>query len=202
MLNSATNWHSTYPALPIWIDEMNVNADWGNDPHGRPWGPFAAAWWASTYAELAPLNVAMLGHYNVVESAQFGLIDYDTGNPYLPYWVVKTLNTAFPTGSTRLQTASPDTKKIEVMAARRPDGKISVLVADRQVDAANPRAGLGLAEDVNVQLNGIVPNAVSLQQVDTNTSVTAGPSTSALTPSTTLSVHFPGYGLAILTITP
>ena len=110
-------------------------------------------------------------------------------------------NVAFPAGSQRLQAASPDKQKIEVMAARRPDGKISVLVADRQVDSANPRAGVGLPEDVNVSLNGIVPTAISLQQIDRNTSVTAGPATTAVTPSSSVSLHFPGYGLALLTIT-
>jgi hypothetical protein len=200
-VNAATNIRATYPGKPIWITEMNVNADWGNDPHGRPWGPFAAAWWASAVIELAPLDVEMLDHYNVVESPQFGLIDYDTGNPYLPYWVVKTLNEAFPAGCQRLQTASPD-PQIEVMAARRPDGKISVLVADRKVDPANATGGVGLAADVNVALNGITPSAVTLTQIDKNTSVTSGPAATALGAPATVPLHFPGYGLALLTITP
>jgi hypothetical protein len=201
LVSTAARIRTTYPGYPIWITEMNVNSDWGNDPHGRPWGPYSAAWWASAYIDLAPQDVEMLDHYDVVESPQFGLIDYDTGNPFLPYWIVKVLNGAFPAGSRRLQTTSA-AGDIKLLAALRPDGKISVLVADRQVDPANPRAGLGLPADVNVALNGVAPAAVSRQQIDANTSVVTGPTPTAMTAASTVSLHFPGYGLALLTITP
>ena len=201
-VNSAAHVHEAYPDKPIWIDEMNVNAAWGEDSHGRPWHEFAAAWWASAYSELSPLNVAMLGQYNVVENPQFGLLDYDTGNPYLPYWILKTMNASFPANSVRLDAVSPDHQLIETTAALRPDGKISVLVADRKIDAANPRAGHGLPEDVNVVLDRITPAAITLTQIDVNTDAVAGPTTTDLPPDQPITLHFPGYGLALLTITP
>ena len=61
---------TTYPSTPMWISEINVNAAWSNDPHGRPWGPLGVAWWGSTYAQLAPLNVSILHQYNIVETTQ------------------------------------------------------------------------------------------------------------------------------------
>jgi hypothetical protein len=194
--------HQAYPQLPIWIDEMNVNAAWGEDSHHRPWNEFAAAWWASAYSELSPLNVAMLDQYNVVESPQFGLLDYDTGNPYLAYWILKTMNASFPANCVRLDAASPDRHLIETTAARRPDGKITVLVADRRIDPAHPLAGPGLPEDVTVVLNGITPAAITLQQIDANTNPVTGPTTVVLPSQSPISLSFPGYGLALLTITP
>jgi hypothetical protein len=193
--------HSAYPATPIWITEINVNAAWGNDPHGRPWGPYAAAWWGSAFAQLAPLNVAMIDQYDVCDGPQFGLINDQTGAPYLPYWIIKTLNTSFPAGSTLLTSSSPD-PDIQTLAARRPDGKISILVLDRRIDTANPSAGLGLPADVQVSLTGLTTSNATLQQIDTNTSPTSGPTTLNLPTSPPYQLHFPGYGLAILTITP
>jgi Glycosyl hydrolase catalytic core len=201
MVDAASAVSENYPSKPIWITEINVNADWGPDPRHRPWNEFAAAWWAATYARLAPVNVAMLDQYNVVEFPQFGLLDYDTGNPYLPYWIVKHLNLAFPAGSTRLQATTPNQQEIEVTAARRPDGAISVLVADRKWDPAHPRGGHGLPLDVDVLLNGITPTAITLRQIDVTTPPVTGPTPVALPPSSPVHLHFPGYGMALLTIT-
>jgi hypothetical protein len=184
----------------MWITEINVNADWGEDTHHRPWNEFAAAWWAAAYTELAPENVAMFDHYNIVESPQFGLLDYDTGNPFLPYWIVKNLNAGFPLASQRLSATSPDTQLIEVTAARKPSGEITVLVAARSIDTAHPRAGHGLPQDVNVILDGITPTAITLTQIDVTTPPVTGPTTVSLPPSSPVQLHFPGYGMALLTI--
>jgi len=80
--------------------------------------------------------------------------------------------------------------------------KITALVADRKIDSAHPRAGHGLPENVDVVLNGITPAAVTLQQIDVNTSPLTGPATVTLPAQSPISLHFPGYGLALLTITP
>ena len=198
---AAQSVHDTYPTIPMWITEINVNADWGNDPRGRPWGPLGAAWWGTAYVELAPLNVSVLHQYDIAGEPQFGLLNEVTGAPYLPYWVVKGLNAAFPMQSTRLQTSSPDAN-ILVLAARRPDGKVSVLVVNRRVDSANPNLGAGLPADVQVPLDAFSPSAVTLQQIDSTTSATAGPPTTTLPSGQNPTLHFPGYGMAILTVTP
>jgi hypothetical protein len=200
MVEAAQAIKTNYPSKPIWITEMNVNSDWGADTHHRPWNEFAAAWWASAYTELAPANVAMLDQYDAVESPQFGLIEYETGNPFLPYWIIKDLNDAFPQASTRLSATSPDTQVLEATAARKPSGEITVLVGARKVDAAHPRAGHGLPQDVNVVLDGITPTAITLTQIDVNTPPLTGPIPVSLPPSSPVALHFPGYGLALLTI--
>lgn len=195
---AAQDVHATYPGMPIWITEVNVNAAWGDDPHGRPWGPFAAAWWGTAFVDLVPQNMALLHQYDISSQAQFGLISDQNGTTRLPYWVVKTLNAAFPVNSTQLQVSSPD-PTIKLMAARRPDGKISILVVDKRVDSASPSAGVGLPADVTVSLDAM-PSTVSLQQIDSSTPATAGPATVSLTAAKTIPLHFPGYGLAVLTV--
>ena len=198
MVAAATDVHKTYPSLPVWITEVNVNAAWGDDPHGRPWGPFAAAWWGTAFADLVPQNMALIHQYDISSQPQFGLISDENGTTRLPYWIVKTLNAAFPVNSTRLSVSSPDAN-VKVLAARRPDGKLSILVVDKRVDSANPSGGVGLAADVNVSLDASA-SAVTLQQIDSSTSPTSGPATVNLTPSQTIPLHFPGYGLAVLTV--
>jgi hypothetical protein len=193
--------HSAYPRTPIWITEINVNADWGNDPHGRPWGPFAAAWWGSAWVQLAPLSVAMIDQYDICDGPQFGLINDQTGAPYLPYWILKTLNRSFPAGSTLLRASSSDSN-IQTLAARRPDGKISILVLDRRIDPANPSGGFGLPADVQVSLARVTAKAVTLQQIDANTSTASGPTTRSVSTTRPFRLHLPGYGLTVLTVTP
>jgi hypothetical protein len=48
----------------------------------------------------------------------------------------------------------------------------------------------------------ITPAAITLQQIDVNTSALTGPATVTLPPQSPISLQFPGYGLALLTITP
>jgi len=43
---------------------------------------------------------------------------------------------------------------------------------------------------------------ITLQQIDVNTSPLTGPATVTLPAQSPISLHLPGYGLALLTITP
>ena len=36
-VGTAQRVHNLYPTGPIWITEINVNADWGEDTNNRPW---------------------------------------------------------------------------------------------------------------------------------------------------------------------
>jgi hypothetical protein len=192
--------HGLYPHLPIWLTEVNVNADWGNDPYSRPWSAFSAAWWGALFAQLAPLGVAMIHQFDVVDGPQFGLLDQNTGVPYLPYWEQMALDHAFPAGSTLLTATSSDSH-IPVLAAKKPDGTISVLVADRDQNSASCSGCTGVGRTVTVNLSGITPTAITDTQIDATTSPNAGPSTVTVPVSTSPTVTFGGYGLSLLSIT-
>jgi hypothetical protein len=192
--------HSLAPSTPLWIDEVNVNAAWGNDPYSRPWNAFSAAWWGSLFSQVAPLGVAMIHQYDVVDAPQFGLIDDQTGATRLPYWEQSVLNSAFPPGSTMVSSSS-STGQIQTLAAQRPDGLYSVLVVNRQLNSSTTKGGAGLPATVSVNLQGMNVTGLTLQQIDATTSPTSGPSSVALPVSNSPQISFGGYGMAVLTVT-
>lgn len=50
--------------------------------------------------------------------------------------------------------------------------------------------------------NGNTPAAITLTQIDANTNAVTGSATVDLPPQSRISLSFPGYGLALLAITP
>ena len=75
-----------------------------------------------------------------------------------------------------------------------------MLVVNRRLTNNTSTAGTGLPADLVVSLNGISPTSVTLQQIDSTTSVAQGPAMVTLSPTQSIGLHFPGYGLAMLTI--
>lgn len=187
------------PGKPIWMTEMNVNSDWGNDPAKRPWTAYGVAWGATAFRNLALKGVELINQFDIIDSPQFGLVSDTTGAPYLPYWNNKLLSQAFPPGSTIL---SSSTSKSDILplAVQKPDGTISILVVNRQVNSSTSVGGPGLPATVAVSLQGIAPTAISLQQIDGATNPATGPATVSLPVSTAPQVSFAGYGMAVLTI--
>ena len=200
MQHTARLLQSAWPGTPIWIDEMNVNADWGNDSHKRPWGPLAAAWWGTAFAKLAPLHVEMLDTYDIEDSPQFGLLSDQTGKPRIAYWVVKTLDAAFPPGSTQLS-ATSSSAHIIALAAQRPDGKITVMVVNRASASPTSSSGVGAPATVTVSLAALAPTDVRLTRIDSSTPISSGPVVVDRGAVSKVTLRFPGYGLDVLTIT-
>ncbi len=195
MARTARSLHHAYPATPIWMTEVNVNADWGNDPLGRPSKAFGAAWWGSAFVRLAGDGVSLMHEYDFVDAPQFGLISDTTGRRRLPYWTVKGLDAAFPPGSTRLQTRVSG-RGIDALAARRPDGSLVVLVVNRRISSARP--GQGEAARIAVSLPPTAARTIHIQRIDSRTSLRHGPGTTTVRGANAV-VRFRGYGLAILT---
>ena len=105
----------------------------------------------------------MIHQYDGVDGPQFGLIDDQTSNTYVGYHVFQLLNQAFPPGSKFLPSASSASGVLS-LAATRPDGKISVMVVDRQLtsNTANSTCGTGgLPATVTLSLNGITPTSAA-----------------------------------------
>lgn len=188
---------SRFPGVPVYVSEMNVNAAYGNDPSGRPWGALGAAWGGSAFRSLV-LNGASLAHqYEFASGPQFGYVDESTGQTYLPYWRDMVLAQAFPAGST-IVSATSTTPQVETLAVKRPDGSVAVLVVNRQVNSATTTGGPGLPATVTVNLSGLVPASVKVRQIDANTSAATGPTTQQLGATATVALTFPGYGMAVV----
>jgi hypothetical protein len=192
--------------VPVWLTEVNVNAAWGADSYKRPSSEFAAAWWSAVYAETAPHGAGMIHQYDLVDNPQFGLINDTTGNRYIAYFVFQLLDQAFPPGSVMLSSRSNDSGILS-LAARKPDGSISVMVVDRKIasNGAHSSCGTGgLATPVKVSLPS-QPASVSLQQIDKSnvncsTNAATAPVTQTITPAQDVAVNFSGYGVAVLTV--
>ena len=112
------------PGIPIWISELNVNADYATDPAKRPWTGYGVAWGASAFRLAALKGVSLIRQFEFVSTPQFGQVDAATGAPTLPYWRDRLLSQAFPAGSTILSSSSSQAE-IESLAVRRPDGTLS-----------------------------------------------------------------------------
>jgi hypothetical protein len=209
MVAGATTVRSAYPGTPVWLTEVNVNADWGFDPTKlpRPATELGAAWWGAMFAQLAPLGVGVIHQFDLVNGdPQFSLINSGTGDPYVAYHVFQLLDQAFPLGSTLLSSSSDD-PGIVSLAAKKPDGTISILVVNRKLvfDGVLTSCGAGgVPTAVDISLPD-QPTSVSLQQLDkTNIDCTTGaataPATQTLTPAQKTTVTFPGYGIALLSV--
>lgn len=199
IVNGVTSIHKNYPTYPIWLTEVNVNADWGNDTYKRPWTAFGAAWWGTLFQQIAPLGAGIINQYDVIDSPQFGLIDDQTGASRLPYWEFQALNQAFPIGSTILSSTSSNSQILS-LAVQKPDGTITIMVVNRQVNSSSTKGGTGLSATVALNLSGINPTNISLQQLDATTNISTGPLVVNIPVSATPQVALGGYGFAVLTI--
>jgi hypothetical protein len=184
---------------PVWVTELNVNAAYGNDPTRRPWNGYGAAWGASAFRGMVLGGAALLHQYQFVESAQFGMVDANTGTPLLPYWRDYYLSRAFPAGSTILS-SSTSTSGVEVLAARAPGStNVRVLVVNRQVPNATALGAPGLPGTVQLNLSGLGGvTAVTMRMLDDTTPLATGPALVPLAASNSATVPFSGYGAAIL----
>jgi hypothetical protein len=185
---------------PIWVTEMNINSDYETeDPHARASGPFGVAWGASAFRALALAGVAVVHQYDFVDELQFGLVDARSAGTRLPYWRDVLLSRAFPVGS-RVVRSTSSVAGIETLAARRPDGILSVLVVNRSAGANDEAGGDGVAAAVSVQLQGAAPTTVGLRQLDRSSDPSREPRVVSVPPATELRFSSPGYGMALLEI--
>ncbi len=207
LLNGVKNIRTSYPNLPVWLTEVNVNADWGNDANKRPWNELAIAWWATMFQQIAPQGAGIIHQYDVADGPQFGLFDDSANKTYIAYYVFQLLNQAFPQGSTLLSSSSSQTNVLS-LAARKPDGNISVMIINRQLASNTVKSGCGVGgvtAIVTVNLPGITPTSATLQQLDKNNITCSTGAAIASTSQTVdisqpINIDLPGYGIAVLNI--
>jgi hypothetical protein len=184
---------------PIWLSEGNVNADWGVDPHQRPANQYGVAYIASEFAQFAYTGLGLIHNYDFIDSPQYGDISDQDGSLRLVYWADDLLMHQFPPGSTLLSATSSLTPGLSVLAIKKANGDVVVLLANRQPDSRNSVGGPGVGGTMMVTLSNFTPAHVTLHRVDATTSATTGPATVTEATSTTQRVTFGGYGMAVLT---
>jgi hypothetical protein len=210
---------SDLASVPLWVTENNVNADSSNsgmsncyptrayvvDPRGT--SAFFAAWRPYVFSQLGKAGNQALYHWSYTGDKQYGEVD-GSGNTYLGYWVDRTLATLYPSttaspGPSILSVNSTDTSSVETLATQNSDGRVVVMVVDRAVHASSDNNGSGDPRTVVVDLSSFGSfYAASLININSTTSVSAGPAGAGVTPATRMTITLPGYGVAFLTLTP
>lgn len=211
---------ATNPAtakVPVWILENNVNADYEGangmstcnpsqvfvDDH-RGSSAFFAAWRPYVYSQVGKAGAQALYHWSYQGDQQYG--EYNntasTGTLQLSYWVDYWLNKYFGQTPWQLLSApSNDDAEIEVLAVQQTGGPTLVMVTDHAVASASDNNGAGAPRTVLVDVSALGTFTSGKELVlDANTSPTAGPSETPITPAGQMQVTLGGYGTTILTL--
>jgi uncharacterized protein (TIGR03437 family) len=204
------------PALanvPVWVTENNVNADYdaGNGIsacNGTPFtidrrgtSAFFAAWRPLVFSRLAQAGAQSLYHWDHNADTQYGEVDYNTGNPYLSYWVDYYLAHFFPSppGAGILVVNNGDSGSVEAMAVRNDDGSAVVMLVNRQVRSATDNNGSGVPRTVTLDVSALGAFAsVTQVAIDATADPTHGPASVILSPAPQVRVSLNGYGVTFL----
>jgi hypothetical protein len=205
--------------VPVWVTENNVNADWSNNGMSecnpgqvfvddtRGTSAYFAAWWPYVFSQLGKAGNQALYHWDYTADQQYSEID-GNGNPYLSYWVDKTLgsvyqSTAASLGQNILTLSATDTSTVETMATEGSNGEVTVMVVDRAVHSSTDNNGSGDPRTVVVDLSSLGSfSSASLLTIDAATSTSSGPAAVSVTPAARMTVTLPGYGVAFLSLKP
>jgi hypothetical protein len=207
--------------VPIWVTESNVNADYDNgngmsnctpgqkfvlDPRGT--SVFFAAWRPYVFSQLGKAGNRALYHWVYVSDAQYGEVDFNTGNTYPSYWVDYWLGQLFPStpnspGPDILQLSGTETSTAEILATKNSDGSVVVMIANRAVQAPTDNNGSGAPRTIIVDVSalGAFTSATTVT-IDAKTSPNSGPADVPITPGQKISVTLGGYGVTFLRLKP
>jgi Abnormal spindle-like microcephaly-assoc'd, ASPM-SPD-2-Hydin len=200
--------------VPVWVTENNVNADYDANGSGisacngtpfvidlRGTSAFFAAWRPYIFSQLGQAGSQALYHWEFSIDPQYGEVDFDTGKPYLSYWVDYYLQRYFPSppGSDILTLDTTDSQTVEILATRNGDGSAVVMVANRAVRAASDNNGPGDPRTVVVDVSGLGAfTSASLLTIDANTDTSLGPAATSVPPAPRMTITLNGYGVAFL----
>jgi hypothetical protein len=213
------NTNPNLAAVPVWVTENNVNADFstGNGMSAchpnqtfvddlRGSSPFFAAWRPYVFSQLGKAGVQALYHWDFAADPQFGEVNGSNAALQLSYWVDYWLGQVFPVtaGTQLLQHTSSDDANLETLAVVNADGSVAVMVANHAVNnpgSDNNGPGVPYTVTVDVSALGSFSNG-SLVIVDKNTSAAAGPTPTAVTPAAQISISLDGYSVGMLSLKP
>jgi hypothetical protein len=204
----------------VWVTENNVNADYlgangmstcnpgqvfVNDDRGT--SAFFAAWRPFVFSQLGKTGNQAIFQWVYSDNKQYGEAD-PSGNPYLSYWVDKTLASTYPStpaspGPEILALSATDNASIETLATRDNNGAVTVMVVDRAVRSSADNNGAGEPRTVVVDTTSLgTYGAANVLTIDAATNLVNGPTSAGVTPSGRMSITLNGYGFALITLLP
>jgi hypothetical protein len=199
--------------VPVWITENNVNADFDKgggisacngtafvtDKRGT--SAFFAAWRPYVFSQVGQAGARALYHWDFDADAQYGEVDFATGNTHLSYWVDYWLAQVFPSGSGQqsLQLTNSDDADIEVLPVINTDGSVVIMISNHAVASATDNNAAGLTAKVSVDVSAFAPfSSASELIIDANTSPANGPMPDSIPAQSPITVNFSGYGVAFI----
>lgn len=200
-------------SAPIWITENNVNADYnlGNGisacngdayvPDARGSSPFFAAWRPYVFSRVGQAGAHALYHWSFFGDITGAEVNRTTDADQLPYWVDYWLARVFPSppGANILSVTNSDTVHVEVLATRSDSGGVAILVDNHAVASLNDNNGKGAPSVVTLDLSALgTLGSGEMVTIDAKTDPSAGPTPMSFTPSSTMTVALPGYGVTFL----
>jgi hypothetical protein len=201
-------------AVPIWITENNVNADFdaGNgmsacnpgqtfvtDKRGS--SAFFAAWRPYVFSQVGKAGVQALYHWDFDADAQFGEVDGSTGQTQLSYWVDYWLAQMFHagTGQKILSFSNTNTADVEVLPVLNTDNSVVILISNHAVASSLDNNGLGLNGKITLDVSALGTfSTASLVTIDSTTSPINGPTAVSISPASTITLLLDGYSVALL----
>jgi hypothetical protein len=206
-------------SVPVWVTENNVNADYsaGNGMSAcnpgqvfvtdvRGSSAFFAGWRPYVFSQLGKAGVQALYHWDFGADKQYGEVDYATGTLQLSYWVDYWLGQIFPAtaGGQLLTYAATDDGELETLPVVNSDGSVVIMVSNHAVNTpATDNNGPGAPRSVLVDVSGLGTfSSGSLMIIDKSTDVANGPTATAVTPASQMTITLGGYGVAFLTLNP
>ena len=167
---------------------------------------FFAAWRPYVFAELGKAGNQALYHWDYDSDAQFGEVDYSSGNKHLSYWVDYWLGQVYPQSPAApdiLALTISETTTVETLATRNSDGSVLVMIADRAVLSPTDNNGTGDRRTVVLDVSGLGAfTSASQLNIGATADLTSGPQPSPVTLAPKLAVTLPGYGVTFLSLKP
>jgi hypothetical protein len=199
--------------VPVWITENNVNADFNKgggisacngttfvtDKRGS--SAFFAAWRPYVFSQVGRAGARALYHWDFDADAQFGEVDFSTGQTQLSYWVDYWLARMFPSGSGQqsLQVTNSDDSDVEVLPVLNTDGSVVIMISNHAVASQSDNNGTGLTAKVSVDVSSLGSfGSANELMIDASTRPTDGPTSNSISPQSPITVNFSGYGVAFL----
>jgi hypothetical protein len=206
-------------SVPVWVTENNVNADFADASGNSTCNPtqkfvldlrgtsaFFAAWRPYVFAELGKAGSQALYHWDYDSDAQFGEVDYSSGNKHLSYWVDDWLAKLYPESPGApdiLALTVTETATVETLATKNGDGSVLVMIADRAVLSPTDNNGTGDARTVVLDVSALGSfTSASQLTIGQTSDLTNGPQPSPITLAPKLTVTLPGYGVSFLLLKP
>jgi hypothetical protein len=202
--------------VPVWMTENNVNADYdkgGGMSACNPGQPFVtdqrgtsaffAAWRPTVFSKLGQAGNRALYHWDFDADAQYGEVSQDTGGTYLSYWVDYWLQRMFPSppGADILTLNTTESTAVEILATRRDDGTVVVMVANHAVKSPGDNNGPGDPRIVLVDVSALGSFVTTSQMtIDAKTDPAQGPASVNLAAASRIEIDLDGYGVCFLTL--